>query len=75
MALSKTPRDAGTVLTRSIDAALNSMNRARQDVPFLRDLYPEASVERTALVDVLSALAHADAVLMRRDAVAPIMRG
>ena len=62
------------MLTRAIDAALDSLFRARERVPYLRDLYPQNSPERTALEDVLAALGRADAVLKRPKAPAPERR-
>jgi hypothetical protein len=52
------------MLTRRIDAALESLWTCRERLPLLRDLYRPGSPERAALEGVATAIAHADKVLL-----------
>ena len=63
------------MLTRQIDAAMHSMERCRERVPFLRDRYQPGSNERAALDDVLTSLRRADEVLFSTVAEAPAEHG
>ena len=53
------------MLSRRVDAALQSMRDCRERVPFLRDQYRPGSAERAALDELLDAHQRANAALER----------
>ena len=53
------------MLSRQVDAALQSMRDCRERVPFLRDQYRPGSAERAALEELLAAHRCADAALAK----------
>jgi hypothetical protein len=53
------------MLTRQIDAALDSLWTCRERLPRLAALHPPGTPERMALDDVLAAIARADKVMGR----------
>ena len=62
------------MLTRRIDAAIQSMYACRERVPFLREQYRPGSREQVALDDVLASLKRADEVLLDFRTEAPAER-
>jgi hypothetical protein len=56
------------MLTRRIDAALEALWTCRERLPLLVDLYRPESPERAALEGVIAAIAHADKVMLGREA-------
>ena len=62
------------MLTRQIDAALDSLHACGERLPFLRDLYRPGSTERAVLDDVIGAMKRADDVLLSFMASPPAAR-
>jgi hypothetical protein len=63
------------MLTRRIDAALDALWTCRERLPLLVDLYRPETAERAALESVVAAIAHADKVLLGREARPPVGLG
>ena len=59
------------MLTRRIDAALESLWTCRERLPLLRDLFLPGTPERGALDGVVAAIEHADKVLHGRETPPP----